>query len=313
MPNRLSRPFAALLLGSAACAPAARHAEPHAASEARFIKAIDGFYGPEGVKYDSAQDVWFVSNLLGYGSVKDGAGYIVRIPAGALGPPTLLVQGGVNGATLDAPKGMALQGDTLWVADIDVLRGFDRRTGAPRGSIDLRPQHAVLLNDVTVGHDGSLYATDSGILMTKEGVLHPGGDRIFRIGAGHHVEVVAAGGVLGRPNGIVPDPGGNGVMVVSFDPFHSQLYRLTSQGARASITPLGHGKGKFDGVDVAPRGGFVVSCWNDSSIHLMDRGRDLRIIGGLSQPADIAVDTRRNRIAIPQVVRGRVEFWQLPG
>ena len=39
----------------------------------------------------------------------------------------------INGAdddiTLNAPKGLALQGDTLWVADIDVVRGFDVTTG----------------------------------------------------------------------------------------------------------------------------------------------------------------------------------------
>ena len=56
-----------------------------------------------------------------------------------------------------------------------------------------------------------------------------------------------------------------------------------------------------------------MSAWNDSSIHVLGGGRDLRIIRGLWQPADIGVDTRRNRIAIPQPVRDRVEFWQLPG
>src|SRR5919201_3864554 len=77
---------------------------------------------------------------------------------------------------------MAIHGDTLWVADIDVLRGFDRRTGAPIASIDLAPQHAVLLNDVAVGGDGRIYISDTGILMTDKGVLHPGGDNIFVIG-----------------------------------------------------------------------------------------------------------------------------------
>src|SRR3954464_7400223 len=108
---------ACLLAASGACADG-RAARGDEAPQARFVKALDGFYGPEGVKYDAEQDVWFISNMLGYGSAKDGAGYIIRIPAGALGPPTLFIASGKNGAVLDAPKGMAIHGDTLWVADI---------------------------------------------------------------------------------------------------------------------------------------------------------------------------------------------------
>ena len=305
---------ACLLLPAAACVE--RRAAPTpaegAATGARFIKKIDGFYGPESVKYDPDQDVWFVSNMLGYGSAKDGAGYIVRIPAGPLGPPTIFITSGKNGAVLDAPKGMAIHGDTLWVADIDLLRGFDRRTGAPLATIDFRPQHAQLLNDVTVGHDGRLYVTDSGIAMTEAGVLHPGGDRVFAVGAGGAISVVAAGASLGRPNGIIPDPRGNGLVVVSFDPFKSLAYRLTPGDPRAILTPLGEGKGKFDGVEAAADGRLLVAAWNDSSVHLIGGGKDEKIIRGLWQPADIGVDTRRNRIAIPQPVRDRVEFWELP-
>ena len=48
------------------------------------------------------------------------------------------IVGGVNGVQLDAPKGMALQGDTLWVADITNVRGFNRKTGVPVASIASR-------------------------------------------------------------------------------------------------------------------------------------------------------------------------------
>ena len=291
-------------------APAPRNDE---APPARFVRALDGFYGPEGVKYDPEQDVWFITNMLGYGSAKDGAGYIIRIPAGPLGPPTMFVESGKNGAVLDAPKGMAIHGDTLWVADIDVLRGFDRHTGAPLATLDFRPQRAVLLNDVTVGHDGLLYVTDSGIRMTEAGVLHPGGDRVFAVGPNRAISVVAAGAALGRPNGIIPEPKGKGLVVVSFDPFRSFAYRLTPGDPRGTLTVLGQGKGKFDGVEPLADGRLLVAAWNDSSIHVLGGGRDVRIIRDLWQPADIGVDTRRNRIAIPQPVRDRVEFWELPG
>ncbi|HEX6745787.1 MAG TPA: hypothetical protein VF092_00630 [Longimicrobium sp.] len=302
------------LVIAAACGRSAGPAPADGQPRAKFVKAIDGFYGPESAKYDSAQDVWFVSNMLGYGSAHDGAGYIVRIPAGTLGPPRIFIESGRNGATLDAPKGMAIHGDTLWVADIDVLRGFDRRTGAPLATIDFRPQRAVLLNDVAIGNDGRIYVTDTGIGMTPAGVTHPGGDRVFAVGANHAVSVVAAGATLGRPNGITPTPRGRGpgVTVVSFDPFRSIVYTLDPADPAAKLGVVATGKGKFDGVEGLPDGRLLVACWNDSSIHLIGGGRDTKIIGGLSQPADIGLDTRRNRIAIPQSVRDRVEFYELP-
>jgi hypothetical protein len=307
--------FCAALAGAVAAA-CARAGGPAPAGDrearAKFVHAIDGFYGPESAKYDAEQDVWFISNMLGYGSDHDGAGYIVRVPAATLKPAQMFIVGGKNGATLDAPKGMAIHGDTLWVADIDVLRGFDRRTGAPLATVDFRPQHATLLNDVTVGHDGRLYVTDTGIGMTPIGVTHPGGDRVFVVGPNHTFGVVTAGQSLGRPNGITATPHGQGVTVVSFDPFRSTVYTLDLRGPAAQMRVVATGKGKYDGIEPLPDGRMLVACWNDSSLHVISPGHDTRIIGGLSQPADIGVDTRRGIVAIPQSVRDRVEFWQLP-
>jgi hypothetical protein len=58
-------------------------------------------------------------------------------------------------------------------------------------------------------------------------------------------------------------------------------------------------------------GRILVSAWADSSIHVFDAGKDERIIGQLSQPADIGLDTRRNRVAIPLGMVDRVQFWEI--
>jgi hypothetical protein len=301
-----------LAVAAAACVAACGRDDAATAPHARFVKSIDGFYGPESAKYDPDQDVWFVSNMLGYGSSKDGAGYIVKIPAATLGPSTIFATSGRKGVQLDAPKGMAIHGDTLWVADIDVLRGFDRHTGAPIASIDFAPQHAMLLNDVTVGHDGNLYVTDSGFLMTQMGVIYKGQDKIFQVGPNHAVSVIASGAALQRPNGIIADPKGPGLLVVSFDPFRSSAYTLKPGAKPDELTHVAGGKGKFDGVEPLRDGRILVACWNDSSIHILGNARDEKIIRGLSAPADIGVDTRRNRIAIPESSADRVDFFELP-
>jgi SMP-30/Gluconolactonase/LRE-like region len=302
-PLRIAITFCAL----AACGTAEAR---DTAGGARKLHVIQGFGFPESVRYDSAQDVYFVSNMAGPGSLEDGNGFIVRISAGDLRRPEVLIEGGRNGVTLDAPKGMALHGDTLWVTDIEVLRGFDRRTGAPLTSIDLRPHGAVLLNDVAVGPDGSLHVTDTGIAMTDKGVMYRGGDKIFIVGPDRSVSLLAEGRDLGRPNGITWDPDGRRWIIVSFDPFRSEVYAIRPGASTRTI--LARGQGKFDGVERLADGRLLVTCWTDSSLHVIAGGRDERIIRDLWQPADLGVDTRRQRVAIPLVLQGRVEIWELP-
>src|SRR5215207_8380986 len=266
-------------------------------ADVRMVGRLEGLRSPESVKYDPEQDVYFISNMYGYGSAKDGNGYIVRANAADMSRSVIFAQGGRNGVTLDAPKGITLHGDTLWVTDIDVLRAFDRRTGAPLGTIDFRPHGAVLLNDLTVGADGSLYVTDTGIQMTDKGVLHPGGDRIFVVGANRAISVMAEGNALGRPNGIAWDSAGQRVIVVSFDPFDSRVYAI--RPGDTTRTMLARGLGKFDGIELLPGGRMLVTSWSDSSVHLFSGQSDVKIVRDLWQPADLGLDTRRNRIAVP--------------
>ena len=42
---------------------------------------VEGFYGPESVRYSPDQDIYFVSVMNGPGSKKDNNGYIVQIDA----------------------------------------------------------------------------------------------------------------------------------------------------------------------------------------------------------------------------------------
>jgi hypothetical protein len=277
-------------------------------SVAHEVGEIEDLHAPESVKYDSLQDVFFISNMQGLGSDKDDHGFILKVSAADYRQMSIFAQSGASGVELNAPKGMAIQGDTLWVADIEVLRGFNRRTGAPVATVDLAPSHAVLLNDVALGPDGAIYITDTGIIMSEKGVLHPGGDKIFRV-QGRSVEILSLTPPITWPNGITWDARNKRWLVVTFDPFASELTSF-SQGSPPR-TRLGGGIGRFDGVEVLSDGAILVSGWADSSIHRFANGKDERIIRHLSQPADIGVDTRRGRVAIPLGMVDRVQFWEL--
>lgn len=277
-------------------------------SFARKVGEIEDLHAPESATYDSLQDVFFISNMQGLGSDSDNHGFIVRVSAAGYSKMSILAQSGQNGVELNAPKGMAIQGDTLWVADINVLRGFNRTTGAPVTTVDFKSSAAVLLNDVALGPDGALYITDTGIIMSEKGVIHPGGDKIFRL-QGRSIQTVALSPPIAWPNGITWDKRAKRWLVVTFDPFASELNSFPQGGT--ARTRLGTGIGRFDGVEALNDGRILVSAWSDSSIHAFADGKDTRIIRGLSQPADIGIDTRRNRVAIPLGMVDRVQFWEL--
>ncbi|MFN2567344.1 MAG: SMP-30/gluconolactonase/LRE family protein [Gemmatimonadaceae bacterium] len=273
------------------------------------VLTILGARDPESVRYDPDQDAYFISMMNGFGSVKDNNGYIVRVPAGEPSQLTMFAESGKNGVTLNAPKGMAIHGDTLWVADIDVLRGFDRRSGAPVATIDFAAQRPTLLNDVALGPDGRIYVTDTGIQMTEFGVIYAGGDRVFAVGPRRSISVIAEGSRLGRPNGITWDGRGKRWLVVTFDPFSSTLYTLREGDTARTV--LARGKGKWDGVEALADGRILVSSWSDSSVHILgaDGKQTAQVIRPVPEPADIGVDTRRGQVAVPVSVMGRVEVW----
>ena len=282
-------------------------------SEARFVRNIIGFQGPESVRYDPEQDVYFVSNMKGAGSARDDNGYISRVSAAHPDTASVFVEAGKNGVTLDAPKGLAIHGDTLWAADITVLRGFDRHTGAPLATIDFAPLGAVQLNDVAIGPDGSIHVTDTGIIMSVKGTIHTGPDRIFVVGPNRQITVAAEGWQLGRPNGITWDDVGKRWIVLSFDPFAGQVMVNPQGHATPQLIRTRSGGGQLDGVEVLRDGAIVFTSWADSSIHLLANGRDEPIIRDVPVPADIGLDTKRNILAIPLSMLGRVQLWSLDG
>ena len=315
--HRLYSALPLVLVAAAACsrgeAASSSRSESRTDSGARRVITVLGARDPESVKYDPDQDVFFVSMMNGFGSAKDNNGYIVRIPAAAPDQASMFAESGKSGVTLNAPKGMAIHGDTLWVADIDVLRGFDRHSGAPVRTVDFTAQHPALLNDVALGPDGKIYVTDTGIQMTEFGVLYVGGDGIYSVGPGGAVTVVEQGGRLGRPNGITWDARAKRWLVVTFDPFQSSMY--TFKPGDTTLTILAHGTGKWDGVEALPDGRILVSSWSDSSVHEFGAGGwHQQVIRAVPEPADIGYDSKRNRVAIPITVMGRVEVWELgPG
>lgn len=273
------------------------------------IAVAERFYTPESVRWDSTTQLWYVSNINGNPSEKDGNGFIARLtPDGARKDSTPFIVHGSNGVVLHAPKGMAIADGVLWVADIDAVRGFDLKSGAPVASLDIAPLGAKFLNDVAVGGDGNVYITDTGIHFDAKGAMtHPGPDRVFMLQARRIVEVLAFANAPG-PNGIAWDAANQRFLI---NAFAAPTLMAWKPGA-ATADSIAPAPGDGDGLEVLPDGRVLYTSWADSALHVYANGSFTKLIPNLPAPADIGFDPVRNIVAIPLFNDGRVEFWRLP-
>ena len=292
-----------------AAAPPAANAAGGAAADsttgARLPTRVTGLQNPESAKYDKELDVWYISNVNGDPTAKDGNGYISRLHGDGTMDSLKFITSGVNGVKLDGPKGIALQEDTLWVADIHTVRGFNRRTGIPVANIQLKGSK--FLNDVAVGPDG-IYITDTGIEAGAGGIKHTGPDRIYRIGPDRSAGVALENDSLAGPNGITWHGARRQFIVV---PFAGTVIRAWTPGSKVTV-PLGVTKGQLDGVEVLDSARLLITSWADSTLDIFENGTATPIARDLPSPADLGLDTKRNRVAIPLLMENRVEFRPLP-
>jgi sugar lactone lactonase YvrE len=278
------------------------------AATAQKIGEATGLKTPESVKYDADLDVYFVSNIDGNPSGKDGKGEITKIRADSTGTSMPFIESGKNGVTLNAPKGLAIKGDTLWVADIDAVRAFNKRTGAPISSVDLRGQKATFLNDVAIGGDGDVYVTDTGIAFDAKGqVSHPGVNRVFKI-AGKTATEAAKGDSIQSPNGITWDSANNRFLIATFSGNDVLAWAPGSD----KVTHVASGPGQYDGIEVLSDGRILVSSWADSAVHVIQNGKMSALVHNVNAPADIGLDTKRNVLAVPRFSDNKVEFFKVP-
>jgi sugar lactone lactonase YvrE len=259
-----------------------------------------GFATPESVLYDDVEDVYLVSNINGNPPDMDDNGFISRVdPDGKL-RELKWIDGTTPEVKLSAPKGMALLGDTLYVADINAVRMFDRKTGAPKGDVAIKG--ATFLNDMTTAGD-SVYVSDSG--FTRH-FTPSKTDAIHKIDASGKSSPLLADPELGRPNGLAPAE--DGLWVVTFG--SGQVFRVGSDGARQKAEKLP--KGQLDGIIALEGGVLLVSSWEAKAV-LRGAGRDWRpIISDLEAPADIGFDTKRRRVLVPLFMANALAIRALP-
>ena len=288
-------------------ASASSSAAPAAAAGPKPAVRYEGFSPPESVIYDEVNDRYLVSNINGTPVAADDNGFISELtPDG--GVKTLKwIEGGQNKAKLNAPKGLAISKGLLYVADLDAVRMFDLKTGAPKG--DIKIEGATFLNDVATGEDGSLYVSDSGLKLENADFKPSGSDAVYAINDGK-AKPVGKSADLGRPNGLLFSDAG--LLVVTFGT--GSIYTLDEKGARQKEQKLP--KGSLDGIFEVGTDIFV-SSWEAQTIYRSKLGDGSKfewtpVLTGLQAPADIGFDKKRKRILVPRFMDNLVEVFELP-
>jgi hypothetical protein len=260
-----------------------------------------GFSTPESVEYYAAEDVYLVTNINGSPMAADGNGFISKLKPNGSVIDLKWIDGSKKDVKLNAPKGTAISGESLFVADGSEVHVFDLPSGKQNKSILIKG--STFLNGTTSGENGSVYVTDSGY---GEGSVPSGTDAIYQVWTNGKYEVIIKDKEMGHPNGIWED--NNRLVVNTFG--SGNMFSVDSSGKRTAMPPPP--SGGLDGLVKLKDGSFVVSSWGGSAIYALDKkGKYIVLADSLDAPADLGVDIKRNRLLIPLFKQNKVIIMPL--
>lgn len=244
--------------------------------------------GPAGNQY-------FISSVNGDPEQADNNGFITKLDAGGKLANLKFIQGGKNGTTLHAPKGMALVGDTLYVADLDTIRGFDAATGKPTAAVTISAgvsgdASAASLTDVAFDGKGLLYCSDQRA------------NRIYRVDLGSgKVSLLLADPQLAGPAGLALHPKSGQLIVVSWD--KGKIFEISPDGHLTELVSNGFFSGRFTnlrGVDFDRWANMYVSDFTTGKVWRMTWDKRFQVIAEyLPSPGDLGIDRTNNLILVP--------------
>lgn len=255
-----------------------------------------GFATPESVEYYAEEDVYLVTNINGSPFDADGNGFISKLRPDGSVVELKWIDGTRQGTTLNAPKGMAIVDDKLYVADRNQVHIFTLPSGTQQASITI--EGSTFLNGVTPACGGYVYVTDSGY---GEGFSASGSDAIYKVRPSGHYKKVITDRDLGHPNGILEH--GSYLTLVSFG--SGELLSVDLAG-RVSTLPA-PANGNLDGLVALDDGQLAISSWGGSAIYLYNPdGTYSTLVESLDAPADLGVDSKRRRLLIPLFKQDKV-------
>ena len=236
---------------------------------------------------------YFISSVNGEPEAADNNGFITKLDASGNIVNLKFIQGGTRSVTLNAPKGMAVVEQTLYVADLDQLRAFDIVSGNPVASVPMpgEPQQALAsLTDVAYNGAGLLYCSDQRA------------NRIYRVELpSRKATLFVADPALAGPAGLAVHPKSGELVAVSWN--KGKIFSITPQGAVSEIFSNGFFSSRFSnlrGVDFDRWGNMYVSDFTTGKVWRMTWDKRFQVIAEyLPSPGDLGIDRANNLILVP--------------
>lgn len=246
-----------------------------------------GLAQPESVIYDAKRDRLYVSNVQGTPTNKDGKGYISIVSlAGRLVEKEWIKD-------LNAPKGMAIVKDTLYVSDIDALVAIDISQSKVIKRYEV--EKAKFLNDVTANSQGEVYVSDmstNSIYCLCNGQF----EKWLR-----DAELMNPNGLFAEENRLVV--GSWGIIKEGFSTSTAGHLKAVSYTDK-TITSLGDGQpvGNLDGVESDGDRGYYVTDWMAGKLFHFDATGKVQELMQLKQgSADHAYLVDHQLLLIPMM------------
>lgn len=225
---------------------------------------------PESVTPFGNGEQMFVSLIDGTPFEADGKGGIAKITSeGKILDPMWV-------AGLNAPKGIAVMQNKLYVADLTEVVVIDIATG--KIDLKLKLPQAEGLNDVTVDAKNTVYVSDS-----KNGL-------IFSI----------------KNNVVTPYisslKGTNGLKAVGTDLYIGAGPVLWKADANKSLTKIAEGfESSVDGLQLINKNEFLISCWNGLVYSVGSKGQITKLMDtrGVMNTADFHYDQKKKIVYLP--------------
>ncbi len=261
------------------------------AAQAGELWPASGFQQPESALFDVANNRIIVSNIVGNPGEADGNGYLSVLSLDG----KIVSRHWTDG--MDAPKGSAISGSKLYVADITKVRIVDLASGKLVSTIDV--PGAVFLNDVTSDASGKVYVTD----MLADAIYRIDGDR---------PELFVKDAVLASPNGIFAEGGrlivaswGKGINVTDFSTAVPGGL-LSVDLASKAITPLPGAQNfaDLDGV-VAIGDSIYATAYMTGTLYRYKVGGAPEVVAQF-KPGSADIGTDGTRIFVPLMNEGEI-------
>ncbi len=274
-----------------ACTPASEAQKPV------LLWSTKGFSKPESVVFDARSKTYFVSNLAGGGKEKDGIGWISKLDSRGKIVKARWVQG------LNAPKGLAIQNDLLWVSDIDSIAAFDLKAGKRAQLIQV--PGAQFLNDV-VASKTQVFVTD--MMTNRIHAVEGDAQHVFMQGA----ELDSPNGITFSAQGLLLASWGHDLQPDFSTPTPGRVFDIDLQ-TKAMTAWTAKPLGNLDGLERDGTDAVIVSDWNAGKVFHLKRSGECRILlEGFKGSADLTFLPDSRTLVLPLMGEDRVVAYRVP-